>query len=168
MRARVIIIGLVLLLAAVGCRGGHSSGAAVPGNTAPGFTLPDLTGRSWDLADLKGRVVMVNFWATWCPPCRAELDSMQRLYQNPPGKNFQMLTVLVNDSPANAAKMVRKKGYNFPVLLDPEGSVGQRYGITGVPETFIIDSGGILQEKTIGGDNWDSPRARTMIKKYLD
>ncbi len=169
MRGRQIILALfILLLVTSGCGDRkYSAGHPTLGKAVPEFTLHDLSGRTWRLADLKGKVVMINFWATWCPPCRGELDSMQRLYRRPE-KNFQMLTVLVNDSPANGAELVRRKKYTFPVLLDPEGNVGRDYGITGVPETFIIDTEGILRERIIGGDNWDSPRARAMIRARLN
>ncbi len=170
MRSKLILIAFAAFLFTLpGCRSeNNSAGRPALGRPVPDFTLRDLSGKTWKLSDLKGRVVMVNFWATWCPPCRSELDSMQRLFTRPVGKKFQMLTVLVNDSPANGAEIMRRKNYTFPVLLDPEGETGRAYGITGVPETFIIDGNGILREKVIGADDWDSPRARKMIAAHLN
>ena len=164
-RQRIVIaVFALLLLLAAGCgKGKGPSGPLTIGKAAPDFTLQDLSGRSRRLSDYRGKVVMVNFWATWCPPCRSELGSMQKLFAAPPGPDFRMLTVLVNDSPANAATMARRKGYTFPILIDMEGTVGQAFGITGVPETFIIDRKGVLREKVIGADDWNSPRAREMI-----
>jgi len=168
MRRLAVIAAAVMLLFATGCgRDRVPTGRLAIGRPAPDFSLRDLSGKTHRLSDYRGKVVMINFWATWCPPCRAELGSMQRLFAAPPGNDFRMLTILVNDSPANGAMMARKKGYTFPILMDPEGTTGQAYGITGVPETYIVDRNGILREKVIGADDWNSPRARDLIRSIL-
>lgn len=134
---------------------------------APDFSLTDTSGRSWKLSELKGKAVFLNFWATWCPPCRQEMPSMELLNRDMASKGLQMLTVLTNDDPAVADRLIRGKGWTFPVLVDPNGAVANAYGITGVPETFIIDMNGILREKFIGGYHWDSQSAKDMIQKYV-
>lgn len=137
------------------------------GKEAPDFSLTDLTGKSWKLSDLRGKVVFVNFWATWCEPCREEMPSMEALHRSMSDKPFQMLTILSSDSAANAEMMVKISGTTFPVLPDTEGTVSSDYGLTGVPETYIIDPQGILREKFLGPRPWDSQGALDMLKKYM-
>ncbi|MBU0483055.1 MAG: TlpA family protein disulfide reductase [Proteobacteria bacterium] len=137
------------------------------GQPAPNFTLTDTEGNGWNLSDLKGKVVFVNFWATWCPPCRQEMPSMQSLYKTMPKEKFAMLTILSNDDPGRAKNMARKMGYTFPILQDPDSKAGTSYGITGVPETFIVGPDGILREKIIGAWDWESAQALAMLTQYI-
>ncbi|MBU4260807.1 MAG: TlpA family protein disulfide reductase [Proteobacteria bacterium] len=134
---------------------------------APNFTLTDIQGQKWQLSDLRGKLVFINFWATWCPPCQEELPSMETLYRGMDKGRFQMLTILSNDNPDLAHMLAGRIGLTFPILIDPESKGAARYGITGVPETFIIDSQGILREKIIGPRNWNSPAAWQLLGKYL-
>ncbi|MFH1218003.1 MAG: TlpA disulfide reductase family protein [Pseudomonadota bacterium] len=134
---------------------------------APDFSLKDIQGKTWNLADLRGKVVFVNFWATWCPPCQEELPSMEGLHRGMPASSFQMLTILNNDRADFAQNLALKRGYTFPILLDPESKVASAYGITGVPETFIIDPQGVLREKHIGPRDWNSQGAWQMLSTYL-
>ena len=140
---------------------------AIKGQPAPNFMLTDLRGKDWQLSDLRGKVVFVNFWATWCPPCIKEMPSMDALNTRMSGKPFQMLTILYSDRPELGQSLVNKSGYRFPVLIDPDSFTGKEYGLTGVPETFIIDTQGILREKFIGPFEWDSPEALQILEKYL-
>ncbi len=137
------------------------------GNPAPEFTLVDTKGKTWDLAELKGKVVFLNFWATWCPPCRQEMPSMQAIHTAMPADSFIMLAVLSNDDPALADAMAAKIGATFPILVDPENKTAQAYGLTGVPETCIIDKQGVLREKFLGAVQWDSAESLQMLGKYL-
>lgn len=142
---------------------------ATVGQPAPDFTLRDLQGGVHRLSALRGSVVFVNFWATWCPPCRSEMPDMQQLfnYMAGGGKPFEMLAILYNTEPQLGANFVTKNGYSFPVLLDPANEASQAYGITGVPETYIVDKNGILREKFLGPLPWNSPEAKAMLNKYL-
>lgn len=140
---------------------------ATVNSPAPDFTLTDIQGHKWQLADLRGKLVFVNFWATWCPPCQEELPSMEALNRGMDKGKFQMLTILSNDNPDFAKTIAGKIGLTFPILIDPGSKGAAQYGITGVPETFIIDPQGILREKIIGPRNWNSPAAWQMLSKYL-
>jgi peroxiredoxin len=148
---------LVAVFSASGCSKEHEL-PAVEGNLAPDFTLKDLSGRSVQLSSLKGKVVLVNFWATWCPPCREEIPSMVRLNQAMQGKAFQMLAVSIDEGGKDAvASFFKKGGVTLPALLDSDGKVARRYGTTGVPETFVVDAKGVIMKKVIGGMDWSSP-----------
>lgn len=126
---------------------------------APNFTLPDLNGKKVSLSSHRGKVVLVNIWATWCPPCRQEMPSMQRLYQRFKGENFEILAVSIDSTGREAvAPFMRKMNLTFPALLDPSEIIKPLYGVTGVPESFIIDKEGILVEKIIGPIDWATPK----------
>ncbi|MBA3013601.1 MAG: TlpA family protein disulfide reductase [Proteobacteria bacterium] len=138
------------------------------GKLAPDFTLVDRQGKTWNLDDLKGQVVFVNFWATWCPPCREEIPSMQTLYTSMPADKFTMLSILYKDNPVVADELATKFGMTFPVLVDPDNKAGLAYGLTGVPETYIIDKKGVLREKFLGPVQWDSTGVKQMLMKYVN
>ena len=160
----ITIIGLTVLLF-IACDK-YLPKVAEVGKLAPDFTLVDRKGKTWNLAELKGQVVFVNFWATWCLPCIKEMPSMQKLYSSMPANEFKMLAILFNDKPAVADRVVAKQKYTFPILIDPENKTGKAYGLTGVPETYIIDKQGVLREKFIGPVEWDTPGVRQMLMKY--
>jgi len=138
---------------------------AVEGNPAPDFTLNDLSGRAVRLSSLKGKVVLVNFWATTCPPCREEIPSMVRLNKAMQGKAFQMLAVATDPGgKATVASFLAKGGISLPALLDSDGAVASRYGTTGVPETFVIDAKGVILKKVIGSMDWSSPEVLAVLE----
>ena len=136
------------------------------GRPAPDFTLPGLDGKRLSLADHKGHVVLVNIWATWCPPCIDEMPSMETLYKEFKGENFEILAVSIDALGAKAvAPFMKKYNLSFPALLDPEGTIKSLYQTTGVPESFIIDQQGIVVEKIIGPRNWAAPE---VVRYFLD
>jgi peroxiredoxin len=130
---------------------------------APDFTLQDSAGKVWKLSSLKGKVVFVNFWATWCKPCRDEMPSMEALNKTLADKPFQMLSIIFNDDLDLAESFARRLGATFPVLSNPDQNLTQAYKITGVPETFLIDADGILRHKFIGPYDWSSPEMRSVV-----
>ena len=149
------ICALFLLLAVTACN--KQEAPATEGAQAPDFTLNDLSGRPVQLSSLRGKVVLLNFWATWCPPCREEVPSLLRLNQSLQGKAFQMLAVSVDEGGREAVQaFFRKQGAALPALLDTEGKVSRLYGTTGVPETFVIDSRGVIVKKVLGPIDWSS------------
>ncbi len=135
---------------------------------APDFSLVDRQGKTGTLSELKGQVVFVNFWATWCPPCREEMPSMQKLHEMLPKDKFKMLAILNSDDPALADSFAAKLGLTMPILDDQANKVGPKYGLTGMPETFIIDKKGVVMEKFIGPAQWDSPAYIQMLMKYIN
>jgi len=138
------------------------------GRPAPNFTLPGLDGKVTSLSDHKGHVVLVNIWATWCPPCIDEMPSMEALYKKFKGESFEILAVSIDTLGAKAVEPFMKK-YNlsFPALLDPEGTIKTLYQTTGVPESFIINRQGILVEKIIGPRNWAAPEVVRFFRNLL-
>jgi len=160
-----------LLLAVLACAGcsKRSEAPAVEGNPAPDFTLKDLNGRDVTLSSLKGKVVLVNFWATWCPPCREEIPSMMKLNQAMAGQPFQMLAISVNDGGKKEVDAFFKgSGVNLPALLDSDQKVAKRYGTTGVPETFVVNKKGIIEKKIVGPLEWDSHEVIEALKEMAE
>lgn len=129
------------------------------GKTAPDFTFPDLNGRQVSLSEYRGKVVLVNIWATWCPPCVTEMPSMQRLYKRFKDQPFEILAISIDASGLEAVKpFMRELNLTFPALLDTAGSMRNVYGTKGVPESVIIDKNGVVAKKIIGPVEWDSPQ----------
>jgi cytochrome c biogenesis protein CcmG, thiol:disulfide interchange protein DsbE len=140
------------------------SAAPQIGSVAPDFIIKDVTGNNVQLSDLRGVVVLLNFWATWCPPCQGEVPALARLNAHMTGKKFRMVTVSIDKEGSNAVEsFFRMSGYRLPTLLDPAGKVGKLYGITGVPETFIIDPQGVIRRKVVGPLTWDDPSVITYL-----
>jgi len=136
---------------------------------AADFTLPDLQGAPVRLEDQRGKIVFLNIWATWCPPCRAEMPSMETLYQRFKGRDFVMLAVSEDsDGAQSVAPFVKELGLSFPVLLDADNHLPSRYGITGYPETFIIDRAGNVVKHVIGPEEWDDPRVLAYVESLLN
>ncbi len=125
------------------------------GDMAPDFKLQTLKGENVKLSDYRGKRVMVNFWATWCPPCRAEMPDMERFYQN---KDVVILAVNLTQTEGNLQEVkdfVNKYRLSFPVLLDNESKVAMNYEIRPIPTSFMIDSNGIIQHKALGALNYE-------------
>lgn len=159
--AGVVLLGVAALVAFVGLR-------QRSGGMAPDFVVPDLSGRAVRLSALRGRVVLVNLWTTWCPPCREEMPSMERLHQKMRGRDFQLLAVSQDEGPATAVEtFVKEMKITFPVLVDPEHQVGDHFGVWGYPETFLIDREGRLVERIIGPRDWASPDSVAKIEDLL-
>ena len=130
------------------------------GSAAPDFTLPLMNGGEVNLSDYRGKVVLLNIWATWCNPCREEMPSMQQFYQNMKGKPFEILAASIDTrGSTDVDPFVKQLGLTFPILLDSDKKVNNLYQATGVPETFIIDKNGIVRDHTLGPVNWTSSQA---------
>jgi len=166
---------LVLLCCAVALTTGCSKGTSnAPGKTpseksqAPEISVVSLDNQQLTLASLKGKVVLLNFWATWCPPCREEIPSMMKLNTFMAGKPFQMVCVSVDEGGKKAVEeFFKNSGFSLPAYTDPSGQVSKTYGITGVPETFVIDKNGMIVKKVIGGLDWNSPEVIAFLEGLM-
>jgi len=140
------------------------------GVAAPNFDLPDLDGNMVSLADYRGKVVLLNIWATWCLPCVEEMPSMEKLHRELQDEDFEILAVSIDESGADVVRpFMKKHNLSFSALTDTAGAMKSLYRITGVPESFIIDKDGIVAEIVIGPRDWASPGAigyfRNLVQK---
>jgi peroxiredoxin len=143
-------------------------GRPAVGTAAPEFSLSDLEGKTWSLSALRGSVVVMNFWATWCPPCREEMPSINALNEIMRERDdFVILEVLYQDTPEKAAEFMKKNGYGLTVVVDTGEQAAKSYGITGVPETFVIDKKGILRKNIIGPSVFDTPSEVQFYRNLL-
>lgn len=161
----IIAIGAALLFLLPGTK--EYGEIASVGKPAPDFEYSDSEGKVWRLSDLRGKVVFISFWATWCVTCKSEMPSKEALYNKMQGKPFQMLGMLFRDDPANLIPYKKTYPVSIPTLISPDSESAKKYGITGVPETFIIDKDGIIREKLIGPRNWDDEEQIALIEKWL-
>ena len=136
---------------------------------APTLKLKDLDGNSRDLAQLKGKVVLINFWATWCPPCRREMPSMERLSQALAGEAFAVLAVDVGEDADTITTFTSQLDttLNFPILLDTRSRVMQAWKVAGLPTTFLIDQQGRIVASAVGGREFDHPEIIRTIRELL-
>ncbi len=140
------------------------------GLPAPDFTFPGRDGKMVSLSDYRGNVVLVNIWATWCPPCVDEMPSMERLYKELKGEDFEILAVSIDSlGPKAVAPFMKKYNLSFPALMDPDATIQTLYQTIGIPESFIVDQEGILIKKIIGPRDWATPEVigffRDLIQK---
>jgi len=173
LRRRLVVVlgGLAILALAFGVVWLQSSKyePLVVGMHAPDFSLPDLQGRTQRLSDHHGKVVFLNFWATWCKPCKEEMPSMQVLWDNLKKEDFVMLAVSMDrvTTTKDIPPYVENLRLTFPILTDSWGQTDKRYKLMGVPETYIIDQGGVLREKVIGPRDWTRPESIETIVQLL-
>jgi len=150
-----------------------SKGAPPPigrGSAAPGFELPLLDDPSpASLSNLRGQVVLLNFWATWCKPCEDEMPAMERLYRGLRGEDFELLAVSVDDEKdlAVVRDFRERMAISFPIALDPAKSVSQSYQTMGFPESLLIDREGRVIERYVGPRDWDHPVYAERIRELL-
>ncbi|HEY3219976.1 MAG TPA: TlpA disulfide reductase family protein [Gemmatimonadales bacterium] len=147
------------------------------GSQAPAFHATDLRNkRAATLDDYRGKVVLVNIWATWCPPCRAEMPSMQRLYKKLAGTDFRIAAVSVDgdayypqeqQGPPQILGFADGLGLTFDILHDPSGAIRTAYDIFGVPESFLIDRNGVIVKRLIGAADWDTADNENLIRRLL-
>lgn len=134
---------------------------------APDFTLKDFAGHSVSLSSLRGNVVLVNFWATWCGTCVVEMPSMEKLVAKMRGKRFRLLAVSVDDD-WNAVRQFFKNGTSIDVLLDTERAVPKLYGTEKFPESFIIDKDGNVRFFVVSDRDWGQPAVAECLQSLID
>src|SRR5215217_7420130 len=143
-------------------------GSVKVGDVAPNFQLRDLGGNMITLAQLRGKIVLLNFWATWCGPCRVEMPAMEQLYRTFSHKEFEILAVSTDPQGAAVTRPFQQEmGFTFPILHDSEYRVGLTYGARSLPMTFMVDRQGVIRQKIFGARDWDSPEARELIQTLM-
>jgi peroxiredoxin len=128
------------------------------------FTVKMMAGPSFRLADHLGRVVLVNFWATWCPPCREEMPAMERLYRQHRDRGFVVLAVSVDADPSVVPAYIKDNGFTFLVGSDPEMSLAGAYGVRALPSSFVVDRQGRVAAMAVGPRAWDSRAAHALVE----
>ena len=137
------------------------------GKKAPDFTLKDIYDRSFNLSSLRGKVVIINFWATWCPPCRAEMPSLNNLYKEFRNKGLEVIAISTDRSVQPVKDYLSKNHLDITVLIDTENRVSRQFKVFSIPTTFLIDRNGIIIERYLGEENWTSPEIKKKIKDTL-
>ena len=135
---------------------------SVAGGPAPQFAKETLGGGMIDLSELRGKVVMLDFWSSWCPPCRREAPALAQVYRDYQGANIEFIGVAIWDDPKEVTAHIRKFELSYPNLLDERGEIAIDYGIVGIPEKFFIDAHGNLVRKFVG------PTEPELLRKTLD
>ena len=153
MKKRKLILGILVILAVfafllAGCSPAPREVTEV-GALAPEFTLPTLEGKSVSLSQLRGKPVLLNFWASWCQPCKVEMPYIQAVYEEV-GEGLFILAINIQETKPSVEDFMRREGLTFPIALDYEGKVAQNYGIKFIPSTFFIDQDGIIREVKVG------------------
>lgn len=169
--ALTLLFGLVWIGLSADPSGSTTAGqipAPQAGFLAPDFTLRALDGQTYHLAELRGQAIIVNLWATWCPPCRAEMPTLQKLYSEYQKEGLIVLAVnsTVQDQPAKIPDFVRQYGLTFPILLDEQGEVSRAYQLRSLPSSYFIDRDGRIREVVIGGPMSEA-LLRTRIEEIL-
>ncbi|HKA33645.1 MAG TPA: TlpA disulfide reductase family protein [Candidatus Binatia bacterium] len=134
----------------------------------PDFTLADPSGKKATLKEYRGKLVLLNFWATWCVPCREEMPAMERLYQQFKDKGFTIVAVNIKDSKKDAFAFLKELKITYPIMLDPDGEVGLLYGAWGLPTTYLIGPKGEGLARLWGPAAWDGAGAKHLIQDLLD
>jgi peroxiredoxin len=169
--ARVALVFALMLLAA-------AAPAATPAQTmtpvadrpaAPDFALKDVDGKRHRLSENRGKVVLVNFWATWCPPCRREMPSMQRAWAQLKGENFEMLAINVGEDEDTIFGFTFSTGVEltFPILLDHDAQVIKAWPVIALPTSFVVDPQGRIVYRAVGGREWDDPELLKKIRELM-
>jgi thiol-disulfide isomerase/thioredoxin len=133
------------------------------------FTLSTLEGKKVSLSSYKGKVVVLSFWATWCPPCKEEMPEMEALYKDIAAKGFTILAIDVGEDKATVEKFVKENGYTFPILLDTKEEIAGLYGTQALPSNYVVDAKGYVRARVVGvgGPKWTSPEMRAVFDRLL-
>ncbi len=135
---------------------------------APDFTLEDLSGKRVSLKSLRGKVVFLNFWATWCVPCRQEMPTMEKLHRTFKEQGLEVVTVNFREGKKEVRKFFDELGLTFTVLLDRDGKVSEEYGAWSIPLSYFINRKGEFVGKVMGSREWDNNESRAFFKGLLD
>lgn len=175
-KLRSFIFGSIVIACALGACGcsRESERGLNPGDTPPEIRFKDLDGKVRSLEEFKGKVVLLNFWASWCAPCMAEMPELERSYQAHRGEGLEIVAVGINDTADNLAGVKKKFNLSFPILIDESGTSKKLYKLGGFPESFVLDRDGRLQltqdpesgeatVRIIGPRMWSSPKMLSVL-----
>jgi thiol-disulfide isomerase/thioredoxin len=148
----------------------HAAGLSQQVQPAPAadFQLPNVTGHLLQLQAQRGKVVFLNFWAIWCPPCRHEMPMMEQVYQALREQPFVLWAVNFQESQEEVSRFMQDQRLHFPALLDLDGSVSRRYKVQGLPMTYVIDCAGMIVGYAIGPRPWHNDATRTLLAALLN
>jgi peroxiredoxin len=141
--------------------------AKVPPKAAPDFTLPSTDGRQVSLQQYRGKVVFLNFWATWCIPCREEMPALERLHQTYQAQDLAIISIDLKESADQVKAFLQKHNLSFPSLLDQNGSVFRDYLVVGMPTTYLIGRDGTILARGVGGRDWTRAEALQLIQELI-
>jgi cytochrome c biogenesis protein CcmG, thiol:disulfide interchange protein DsbE len=166
--ALILLLGLAWIFVSADKLGASTAGkipAPQQGFLAPDFELQTTSGETVRLSDLRGQAVLVNLWATWCPPCRAEMQSIEKVYNEYKDQGLIVLAVNMTyqDDSTKIAPFINAQGLTYPILLDPTGEVGHAYELRSLPSSFFIGRDGIIHEVVIGG-----PMAEALLRTRIE
>ena len=161
---------LVLMALIFSCACAYAQGEIKPwkGGPTPPLALMDLGAKPVDIAAMRGRVVLVNFWATWCEPCREEMPALERLRAKLKGRPFELVTVNYGESQATVSRFVTKMGLSLPILLDPEKRATQEWKVGGLPMTFLVDASGRVRYSTFGEHDWSQGEPYAIVERLVE
>lgn len=159
--AEIVFVALICLAPA-------PAWPAAIGDPAPDFSLPTLQDQKVSLGEFKGKVVLINFWASWCTPCQEELPELQKLYQKYHDRGFELIGINIDKNQANAEKFVKRFGLTFPVALDPESSEIRAYQGRAMPMSYLVDRQGIVRQLFFGFNRKKLPMMESAIVEALD
>jgi len=165
----IILIAALAWIFTSADHSGTSTAGAIPaprqGFLAPDFTLNTPDGESFTLSELRGQAVLVNLWATWCPPCRAEMPAIQKLYDEYKDQGFIVLglNMTYQDTPSAVVPFLQENQLTFPILIEETGNVAKKYELRSLPSSFFIDRDGIIQEVVIGG-----PMSEVLLRTRIE
>ena len=158
-------LNAVLLLFPATCLAGDQGLIPVkPPREAPAFTTRDTRGITHELAVYRGKVLIVNFWATWCAPCVVEMPSLQRAWEKVRGEGIQVLAINMGQPPEDIALFTNQYPVEFPILLDQNVSIADSWGVRGLPATYVVDREGRIAFEAIGEREWDDPELLDQIR----
>ena len=159
-----VLLSVTMVISLLGLLG-MAGRPPLVGGPAPEITLKDLQGQEVRLSDLRGKIVLLNFWATWCKPCKEEMPAMQASYDKLRGQGLVVLAVNELEDTEKVIEHVRTHGHTFPVVMDHDNRVANRYGVVGLPASFIVDRQGIVREQ-IMGSLLTEERIADLVKRY--
>ncbi len=137
------------------------------GKRAPDFVLMDMNEKPVSLSSLRGNVVLITFWATWCPPCRSEMPSLNRLYKEYANKGLSVLAVSTDRSASYVRDFLGKHPVDFPVLMDSDSKVSKQFRVFSMPTSFLLDKNGTILQRFLGEEEWDSAPIKGRVRAVL-